>query len=166
MVVCTLEMSSENVKKGRIERGTVVHLGSPKKPDSDFALFLATTLAHFPEVKEAHLPQCFAPKTMARPAPVLVVIMDKPPEPLDGFSHRISTELAPRLAASEHLDIWYLSPHDSFLESVRKADCKILYREESGEPIVLRPWSTWNKLRRRLRKGADMRRMGGRIPFL
>jgi SseB protein C-terminal domain len=143
-------MSPGNLKQDRIEHGSAIHLGSPKKPDVSLGKSLAESIAHVPEIREAHLPHCFVPNTMTQPAPVLVLVLDEICSTSEILKQQIGSELSHRLNTGVHLDIWFLSSGDTLLEGVRRTDCKIFSHTESGKRMILRPWSLWNRLRRRL----------------
>jgi hypothetical protein len=155
VVVCLRRMnteSPENPGQGKIGRGARIQIGSPSKPDAHLALVLAELLAQFPEVLEAHLPQCFTPGSMSRSALVLMVVVEDTSTVSGTFQQEMCAEVSRHLAADAHLDIWYLDKSHSLLDGVRRANCQILDRSASGGSVILRPWSLWNRLRSRLVK--------------
>ena len=108
----------------RMPRAGEVLIGQPTKPDRALARSVAGFLAAFPEVQEAHLPQCFAPDKMTRPAQVLVVVFSGPQDAQEVMP-RLREDVARLIPRGEFLDIWPITTPGGFLESVRGTRCRI-----------------------------------------
>jgi hypothetical protein len=126
-------------------------IGQPTKPDRPLARSLARLLAAFPDVQEAHFPQCFAPGKMTRPAQVLMVVFSRPQGALGAMS-RIREDVARLIPRGEFLDMWPITTPGGFLESVRGARCRILRRARSGKAVTEDPWSLWDRTVCRMRR--------------
>ena len=129
-----------------------VLIGQPSKPDRALARSLAGLLAAFPEVLEAHLPQCYAPEKMTNPAQVLMVVFSGP-QGAQEVMPRVREGIARLLPRGAFLDVWPVTAPGAFLESVRGARCKILGRVYSGKAVTEDPWSPWGRLRSFFRRG-------------
>jgi hypothetical protein len=84
-------------------------------------------------ISEAHLPQCFVPGVMEKPAQVLVVVTTAGESDSDAL-RRIAQGLVSLLPPGEHLDIWPMDQHSDVLPTVRHAGCQLV----GGK--MKRPW--------------------------
>ena len=135
----------------RIPTGGEALLGQPTQPNRALAREIAALLTQLPQVLEAHLPQCFAPDKMSRPAQVLMIVFGS----AAGSEHLMSSiqaSLARLLPKGTFLDVWPVPAADPFLEPVRRVGCRILIRTATGEAAIEDPWSLWNRTLRRLRR--------------
>jgi len=122
-----------------------VLIGQPAKPARTLARSLAELLAAFPEVQEAHFPQCFAPGKMTSPAQVLMIVFSGPREAEETMP-RIQEGIVRLLPTGAILDTWPITLPGEFLESVRGARCRILGRAGSGKATAEDPWSLWDRV--------------------
>jgi len=109
-----------------VPTGTAVYLGKPAKPlDSGLGAAIAGFIGSFPEVQEAHLPQCWAKGIMREAAQVLVVVLTaEASEPR--AAQAIDSGVSRLLPRGTHLDVWLITSDHSLLGAVRKADCRIV----------------------------------------
>jgi hypothetical protein len=131
--------------------GDDVRIGVPAKPDRVLGQSIATILLKFPEICEAHLPLCYVQKTIPKPSPVLVLILEKSPDQKQ-VVNRIRDSVARILPPGKHLNVWPLAWDNSLTESVRMVDCRILVKSPSGITLVEDPFSPWRMFLRRLRR--------------
>jgi SseB protein C-terminal domain len=133
-----------------VPAGTRPYIGQPTRPDRNLSRSIARLLSSFPEVREAHFPQCFAPNLMSKPAQVLMVVLDQSDVASDVVV-RINERLVPLLSDNAHIDLWPIRASDPWLESIRGVGCRIFARTSSGKATIENPWSLSNKLFRRFR---------------
>jgi hypothetical protein len=118
----------------QIPKGTQIFIGAPAQP---FPAAVLDTLRHLVAtsgISEAHVPRCFVPGVMEKPAQVLVVVTKA------GQSHgealnRIGQGVASALPPGEHLDVWPMDQHSDMLAMVRRAGCQT-DRTEDKEAVV------------------------------
>jgi hypothetical protein len=128
-----------------------VLIGRPAKPDRTLAASLARLLAPFLEIEEAHFPQCYAPGKMTRSAQALMIVF-RDAQGAQEAMPRIQDCLAQLVPSGEFLDTWPITSAGGFLDSVRRARCRILVRAGSGAAVVEDPWSLWDRGLRCLRR--------------
>jgi hypothetical protein len=126
-------------------------VGQPSRPNRSLASSVARHLASFPEVREAHFPQCFSPDKMSEPAQVLVIVLDESQGTTGAFL-RIQDSMRQVLARGTSLDILPIPSIGEPLESVRRAGSRILTRGRLGEAVVEDPWSVWSRALRYFRR--------------
>jgi hypothetical protein len=110
-----------------VPAGSQVYLGAPAVPmDSAVVDAIASMVAAYPEVVEAHLPQCWVRNVMPRAAQILVIVMDG--NETASAVTRLKSEVSGVLPKDSHLDIWPLTLNHSMLAGVRNAGCKLFER--------------------------------------
>jgi len=109
-----------------IPTGTPIMLGVPSRPMAEGLLqSIGTMLLNVDGVVEAHLPECFAMGIMARPAQVLVVVINS-----TASSEEVVDEILLGLSALAleelELDVLPISPEHSLLASVQATNCRLM----------------------------------------
>ena len=108
-----------------IPEGTPVMLGAPAKPmDPSISDALGELTSAIEGIVEAHLPQCFVPGVMKKPAQIFVVVIDQMVEPKIIFE-QISQGLSRILPSDQFLDVWPMDKENALLGNVRAADCQV-----------------------------------------
>lgn len=110
-----------------VPAGSQVYLGAPAVPmDSAAVDVIASIVAAYPEVLEAHLPQCWVQNLMPGAAQVLVIVMDGTQDSIT--AKRLQSEVSGILPKDTHLDIWWITLSHSMLAAVRNTGCKLFER--------------------------------------
>ena len=143
-----------------IPAGAEVQIGQPSHPNRKLARSIARLLISYPEVREAHFPQCFVPSLMSRPAQVLMLLFEEVHDISQAIA-RVNDGLTRLVTSESYVDVWPISAGDSLMQSIRNVGCKIFERTPSGKAVTYRPWSAWNRLLRTLHRGWHNRRMSG-----
>ncbi len=121
--------------------GARVFIGAPADPQltPTARAAVAAQVAAVPGIREAHLPQCFAPGVSERPAQVLVLVLVLVLDPAT-TPDRVMSALGPRLSEvippGVYLDVWPLAAAHELLPAVRAAGCEIF----RAPGVVRRPW--------------------------
>ena len=119
-----------------VKTDTHMILGAPAHPmPRERSDALAGLVASIPSAAEAHLPQCFVIGEMEKPAQVLVIAFDSPPQ--HDLWQRIGVELQ-RILPGDQLDVWPVTPGTSMLAAVRRVGCQIYAR-----PTKKAWWRFW-----------------------
>ncbi len=112
-------------------------LGRPARPmPQALSDAIAQMLRGIVGIREAHLPQCFAPAAMKQPAQILVLVLDEASDRstvLDAVGHG----LAIVLPKDTHLDVWPMSETHGLLSTVRQTKMQIVGKPA---PLTERPW--------------------------
>jgi hypothetical protein len=126
------------------------YVGVPANPDRKLARSIASVVASYSQVLEAHLPMVFDPQWVRTPALVLFLVI----EPMH-CTHAIVKEVNNRLASTIPgsrgvINTLAIQSNDPLLDSLAKAKCRILRRSSSGKAMVEQPWSGWRLLLSRI----------------
>ena len=81
----------------------------------------------YPEIVEAHLPQCWVENVMTQTTQVLVIVTEA--ANTASTAKRVESEVSGILPKSSHLDIWWITLDHSMLAGVRNAGCKLFERD-------------------------------------
>ena len=86
-------------------------------------------VASIPDIIEAHLPQCFLPHVMSKPARVLVIVV--PAYRAERILAALLDQLAAVLSPPFCLDVWPITTDSAVLAAVHGARCKIFDRSSA-----------------------------------
>lgn len=128
-----------------IASGTRVLVGAPARPMPQAqAAAIADALSRVGGVREAHLPQLYAPGAMDEPSQVLVVVLEEGRDP-ERLAREISCALAGLLTEGSRLDIFPLTPASEMLTAVRGAGCRILGATQDARKSAKSWWKFWRR---------------------
>jgi hypothetical protein len=122
----------------QIPKGTQYFIGAPAQPFPATMLDALGRLVTASGIAEAHLPQCFVPGVMEKPAQVLVVVT-RAGESDNEALRRIGQALGSLLPPGEHLDVWPMDQDSDVLPSVRNAGCQLV-----GQKTKKPWWQFWS----------------------
>jgi hypothetical protein len=94
--------------------------------DSAVVGAIASMVSAYPEVVEAHLPQCWVQNVMPQAAQVLVIVAKAAQTASTVKS--LESEVSGILPNDSHLDIWWITLNHTMLAAVRNAGCKLFER--------------------------------------
>ena len=108
-----------------LKKGAEILFGKPANPiNSQATAAIRQAVAGISEIREAHLPQCFAKDLSEEPAQVLVLVLSSSASPA-----RVMERLGPQphkiVPKGSYLDVLPVGPTHQFLGDVRRAGCEI-----------------------------------------
>ena len=115
----------------RVPAGARVFFGAPAQPmEQALIRSIAEAVATVPGIIEAHLPQCYVPEVMQKPAQVLVLVLSVSCH-LETSVAAVAGRLSDVLPTSRYLDLLPIVPNSSLLSTIRGAGCKIFDRSNA-----------------------------------
>jgi hypothetical protein len=130
----------------RVPAGVQAYFGAPAKPmQQELVGAIAELLNSNPEIREAHLPQCYVPATMQQPAQVLVVVLSAEAN-IECALKSLQDGIGRITLPSGQLDIWPLHQNSNMLPAIRKARCSLKSVANAEAEIHSQPkkwWKIW-----------------------
>jgi hypothetical protein len=112
----------------KVPAGAKIFLGAPARARDPWIVRSVTEIvAAVPDVVEAHIPQCYVPEVMERPAQVLILVITNSTA-IEPSLTAVANGIRRLLPTAEHLDIWPVLPSSSIVSAVRGTGCKIFAR--------------------------------------
>ena len=113
------------MEQARIPAGTTIQMGKSAKPMAEAVLWeMSAGLGRIEEIAEAHLPLCYAPGAMQKPAFVLILGV-KPNANLDITRLAVAELLRHVLPQGAQMDFWPLPEEHQLLKVARTAGCEL-----------------------------------------
>jgi len=114
----------------KLAASTTMYSGPPARPlPADISAAIGAALGRLPEVREAHLPQVYAPGKIDPPAQVLVIVLD---DGAPSLAPRVEQILREILPSNAHMDVMEWTAKNAALPTVRNSGCALDLKRTSN----------------------------------